>query len=90
MGLSGRSLIHLACVIAGLLPFALLDDASADEAGVSFWLQGQFGSFAAVPSNPGWSFESAFYHDGVRRRKQKFCAWWRNSDRDEVPQISSW
>ena len=47
---SGRSLIHLACVIAGLLPFALLDDASADEAGVSFWLQGQFGSFAAVPS----------------------------------------
>ena len=60
--LSGRSLIHLACVIAGLLPFALLDDASADEAGVSFWLQGQFGSFAAVPSNPGWSFESAFYH----------------------------
>ena len=34
--LSGRSLIHLACVIAGLLRFALLDDASADEAGVSF------------------------------------------------------
>ncbi len=29
---------------------------------MSFWLQGQFGSFAAVPSNPGWSFESAFYH----------------------------
>ena len=26
---TGRSLIHSACVIAGLLPFALLDDASA-------------------------------------------------------------
>jgi len=49
-------------VIAALLPIALLDDASADEAGVSFWLQGQFGSFAAVPSNPGLSFESTFYH----------------------------
>jgi hypothetical protein len=49
-------------VIAALLPFALSDRASADEAGVSFWLQGQFGSFAATPSNPGWSFESTFYH----------------------------
>ena len=29
---------------------------------MSFWLQGQFGSFAAVPSNPGWSFEPSFYH----------------------------
>jgi hypothetical protein len=29
---------------------------------VSFWLQGQYGSFAAAPSNPGWSFESTFYH----------------------------
>ena len=29
---------------------------------MSFWLQGQFGSFAAVPSNPGWSFETSFYH----------------------------
>ncbi|HKD21578.1 MAG TPA: hypothetical protein VKB71_06175, partial [Rhizomicrobium sp.] len=29
---------------------------------MSFWLQGQFGSFAATPANPGWSFESTFYH----------------------------
>lgn len=49
-------------MIAVLLPLALFDGASADEAGVSFWLQGQFGSFAAAPSNPGWSFESTFYH----------------------------
>src|SRR5215471_6184520 len=60
--LSDRPLTHSACVIAALLPFALSDRASADEAGVSFWLQGQFGSFAATPSNPGWSFESTFYH----------------------------
>jgi hypothetical protein len=59
---SDRSLTSSACVIAVLLPLAFLDGASADEAGVSFWLQGQFGSFAAAPSNPGWSFESTFYH----------------------------
>jgi hypothetical protein len=36
--------------------------AVADEGGVSFWLPGQYGSFAATPSVPGWSFESTFYH----------------------------
>jgi len=60
--LSDRPLTHSACVIAALLPLALADRASADESGVSFWLQGQFGSFAAAPSNPGLSFESTYYH----------------------------
>src|SRR5262245_48757853 len=60
--LSDRPLTHSVCVIAAFLPLALFDRAAADEAGVSFWLQGQFGSFAAAPSNPGWSFESTFYH----------------------------
>ena len=60
--LSDRPLTHSACVIAALLPLTFCDRASADEAGVSFWLQGQFGSFAAAPSNPGWSFESTYYH----------------------------
>src|SRR5262249_56665224 len=60
--LSDRPLTHSACMIAALLLLAFCDRAAADEAGVSFWLQGQFGSFAAAPSNPGWSFESTFYH----------------------------
>jgi len=34
----------------------------ADEAGVSFWLPGQYGSYAAVPLKPGLSFESMYYH----------------------------
>jgi hypothetical protein len=62
VSLSGRPLTPVACVLAALLPLAVSDDASADEAGVSFWLQGQYGSFAAAPSNPGWSFESTAYH----------------------------
>jgi len=62
VSLSGRPLTPVACVLAALLPLAVSDDAWADEAGVSFWLQGQYGSFAAAPSNPGWSFESTAYH----------------------------
>ena len=37
----------------------------ADEGGVSFWLPGQFGSLAAVPAQPGWSFASVFYFTDV-------------------------
>jgi len=36
--------------------------ASADEAGVSFWLPGTYGSLAAVPGEPGWSVASSYYH----------------------------
>ena len=53
-------------VVAGLLPAffscAFVGVATADEGGVSFWLPGQYGSFAATPLKPGWSFETTFYH----------------------------
>jgi hypothetical protein len=39
--------------------------ALADEGGVSFWLPGQFGSLAAVPQQPGWSFADIYYHTSV-------------------------
>lgn len=47
-------------VLAGTL-FAT-QPAAADEGGVSFWLPGQFGSFAAVPASPGWSLGAVYYH----------------------------
>jgi hypothetical protein len=53
---------HLACLLATLSCFDLPCTAAADEAGVSFRLPGQYGSFAAVPSEPGWSFETSYYH----------------------------
>ena len=37
------------------------EHAAADEGGVSFWLPGQYSSFAAMPSNPGLSFETVYY-----------------------------
>ena len=48
---------HSACPLAMLLCLFLTHTASADEAGVSFWLPGQYGSYAAVPSDPGWSLD---------------------------------
>jgi hypothetical protein len=48
--------------------FALLQtqQSRADENGVGFWLPGQFGSLAAVPANPGWSFASIYYHTSLK------------------------
>jgi hypothetical protein len=39
--------------------------ALADEGGVSFWLPGLFGSLAAAPQQPGWSFANVYYHTSV-------------------------
>ena len=39
--------------------------AVADEGGVSFWLTGQFGSLAAAPQKPGWSFANVYYHTSL-------------------------
>jgi hypothetical protein len=33
----------------------------ADEGGVSFWLPGSYGSFAAVPAEPGWTLSVTDY-----------------------------
>lgn len=39
--------------------------AATDEAGISFWIPGQFGSLAAAPQQPGWSFADTYFHDSV-------------------------
>jgi hypothetical protein len=50
--------------------FALLPQlAVADEGGVSFWLPGTYGSLAAVPAVPGWSFAAFNYYDSVTASK---------------------
>jgi len=51
-----------ACIIAS---FSAMNDAMADEGGVSFWLPGFFGSLAAAPMQPGWSLTSIYYHTSV-------------------------
>ena len=58
----GPAVMHGACRIvgiAGLIICASFGNAAADEAGVSFWLPGQYAAFAAEPGTPGLSFEAA-------------------------------
>ena len=43
--------------------------AVADESGVSFWLPGIYGSLAAVPLPPGWSFSTTNYYTSVSAAK---------------------
>jgi len=45
--------------------FPRLTSRAPDESGLSFWLPGLFGSFAAAPGVPGWSIASFYYHPSV-------------------------
>jgi hypothetical protein len=59
-----RSLTAVA--IFGAVASALLPaESTADENGISFWIPGQFGSFAALPGQPGWSFATIYYHTSL-------------------------
>ena len=53
---------------AGTLAFAgltAIDEARADEGGVSFWVPGFFGSLAATPQVPGLTVATLYYHTSV-------------------------
>jgi hypothetical protein len=45
--------------------FSIPKSAFADEGGVSFWVPGLFGSFAAAPQVPGWQFAAMNYYTNV-------------------------
>jgi hypothetical protein len=51
--------------VALLLSGVAINPAIADEGGVSFWVPGLYGSLAALPGSPGWSFGSIYYHTSV-------------------------
>jgi hypothetical protein len=71
-GLVLRAAAHALGANAPLIfgAFALLSQrAVADEGGVSFWLPGTYGSLAAVPAVPGWSFAAFNYYDSVSASK---------------------
>src|SRR5262252_6915497 len=54
-----RTSIAVLCAgTLGLAPGA----AHADNGGLSFWLPGVFGSLAAVPGQPGWSWLTLYVH----------------------------
>lgn len=55
----------LTATIALLCAVGELRNARADEGGVSFWLPGLYGSLAALPQQPGWAFNTIYYHTAV-------------------------
>jgi hypothetical protein len=58
------SLVAVAALVTMTMT-ASQQPAAADEGGVGFWVPGFFGSLAATPQVPGWSFATIYYHTSV-------------------------
>ena len=50
---------------AGAIVLSIANSSFADEGGVSFWVPGFFGSLAAAPQVPGFSFTNILYYAQV-------------------------
>jgi hypothetical protein len=61
----------LTSAIAIAVSVASANIARADEGGLSFWLPGLFGSFAAAPGEPGLSVATFYYHAWVNANGSK-------------------
>src|SRR5262245_58746694 len=60
------------CLVASGASLALVaSPAWSDEGGVSFWLPGQMGSFAAVATEPGWSVPVFYLHESASANASK-------------------
>jgi hypothetical protein len=57
--------LGVACLSLFVAVAGAIGNARADEAGVSFWIPGFFGSLAAAPQQPGWSLTSILYNTNV-------------------------
>src|SRR5262245_62184408 len=55
----------IAAPLAGTIVLSTATSSLADEGGVSFWVPGFFGSLAAAPQVPGFSFANIFYYSQV-------------------------
>ena len=67
MDLRIRAAATFVCASVACTSFA----AHADEGGVSFWLPGQYGSFAAIAPSPGWSLPLVYYNYGGSKGAQR-------------------
>ena len=57
-----RIVVRLFALLVVVLGASLSSPARADEGGASFWLPGQFGSLAAVPTDAGASLGAVYFH----------------------------
>ena len=57
--------VAIRAMLIGTLAVGFNPTARADEGGVAFWFSGQYASFAAVPTTPGWSLPAqGYYYNG--------------------------
>src|SRR5437879_469292 len=61
-------LLPLGTLVALVLGYQV---AAADEAGVSIWLPGTFGSLAAAPVQPGFQWSTTYYHAAATSQSRK-------------------
>ena len=62
----GLAAVILPIAVAAVALTLSQEPSRADEGGVSFWVPGLFGSLAAAPAQPGWSFATIGYYTDVR------------------------
>src|SRR5262245_22203727 len=53
------------CLLGVVVAAFISRPATADQGGVGFWLPGTFGSLAATPLQPGWSWSTLYLHSFV-------------------------
>jgi hypothetical protein len=56
---------RIGCAVTAAALLLSPEISKADEGGVSFWLPGQYASFAAAPLVPGWALGTVYYHSNV-------------------------
>ena len=64
-----RGAVRVCVLVAFTVPIS--GRARADEGGVSFWVPGQYGSFAAIAPSPGWSLPLVFYNYGGSKSAER-------------------
>ncbi len=57
--------LAVAAIVLAPASMSYSNGAWADENGISFWVPGLFGSLAATPQQPGWSWANIYYHTSV-------------------------
>src|SRR6476646_12287577 len=60
-----RRRLAVAAIVLAPTMMSYSNGALADENGISFWVPGLFGSLAATPQQPGWSWANIYYHTSV-------------------------
>jgi hypothetical protein len=72
-----------AILLFAALNISVPQSSRADEGGVSFWIPGFFGSLAATPQQPGWTFATINYNTNVSAGGDVALA--REFERGDVP-----